>query len=131
MKTVIAEIASLSGARESCEIKFVQGTPLTIDVQSHRFGAMCLTGENLFDALCKLRLRLEGDGYLLLCNAARRDAYPSRMVLQMGQGVYLLKPGVQAKRENLVDLFGFAPIDQVCSVAEQRENYEIWIKSLK
>jgi hypothetical protein len=53
------------------------------------------------------------------------------MVLQMGQGVYLLKPGVQAKRENLVDLFGFAPIDQVCSVAEQRENYEIWIKSLK
>jgi hypothetical protein len=55
-------------------------------------------------------------------NAARKDAYSSRRVLQMGVGqkVYFL-----------IDVFGTASIDQACTVAEQRVNYEAWAKSVK
>jgi len=80
-----------------------------------------------------LRLFIEGKGYLLLCNAARKDAYPSRMALEMGGGrkIYILRHGMQARREDLIDIFGAASIDQVCTVAEQRASYESWTRSLK
>ena len=126
-------IASTSGDLEPCEIEFSQGVPVEIEARSSRFGVLSFTDDNLFGALAKLRLRIEQDGCLLLCNAARRDAYPSRTALEMGGGrkIYLLKFGMQAKREDLVDIFDAASVDQVCTVAEQRANYEIWIRSLK
>ncbi|WP_281718219.1 hypothetical protein [Pandoraea apista] len=55
------------------------------------------------------------------------------MALQMGGGrkIYLLHSGRQAKREDLVDIFDAAPIEQVCGVDEQRAGYEAWFRSLK
>jgi hypothetical protein len=49
------------------------------------------------------------------------------MTLEMGGGrkIYLLRPGVQTKREDLVDVLGAASIDQVCTLEEQRICYEI------
>ena len=133
MTTICVSISSLSGDFEPCEIDFTQGTPIAMEARSKRFGAVSFTGDNLFDVLSKLRLLIEGNGYLLLCNAARKDAYPSRMALEMGGGrkIYILRHGVQARREDLVDVFGAASIDQVCTVAEQRASYESWIRSLK
>jgi hypothetical protein len=78
-------------------------------------------------------LRLEQEGWLLLSNAARKDAYPSRMALEMGGGrmIYVTTPGVQARREDLVDVLGAASPEQVGTVAEQRAHYEAWIASLE
>jgi hypothetical protein len=126
-------IASLGGAEESCEIEFVRDASIRLTVKSRHFGTMSFVDDNLFDALSKFRLRIEQDGYLLLCNAARKDAYPSRMTLEMGGGrkIYLLNPGSQTRREDLVDVLGVASIDQVCTVEGQRIGYKNWLRSLK
>ncbi|MCK4164951.1 hypothetical protein ACI2U6_11250 [Ralstonia nicotianae] len=133
MASVCVEIASFSGEREPCEIEFTQGVPGTLCVRSARFGALSFTDDNLFAAMSAYRRRLEQDGYLLLCNGARRDAYPSQMILEMGGGrkIYLLQPGRQTSRQDLVDIFGAATIEQVCTVAEQRASYDAWIRSLR
>ncbi|MEC5408442.1 hypothetical protein VOM14_23100 [Paraburkholderia sp. MPAMCS5] len=106
--------------------------PVTITVRSPCFGELSFTDNNLFDALSAYRRALEQNHYFILCNGARKDAYPSQMALQMGGGrkVYLLHSGKSAKRQDLVDIFGSATIDQVCSVAEQRAAYEAWVQSL-
>jgi hypothetical protein len=47
-----------------------------------------------------------------------------------GRKVYLLKNGMQARREDLVDAFEPAEFEQVGTVAEQRAAYEEWLRSL-
>ena len=133
MKNVVLKISLVSGESEPCEIDFEQGSPMQVQVRTERFEVMTFTDNDLFGARSKLRLQREQDGYLLLCNAARKNAYPSRMAREMGGGrkIYLLTHGVQARREDLVDTFGAALLDQVCTVAEQRARYEDWIRSLK
>ncbi|NWB32096.1 hypothetical protein [Pseudomonas gingeri] len=133
MTNIHVEIASFSGEKEPCEIEFTQGVPTLITIRSTRLGVRSFTDNNFFAALSAYRRLLEQEGYLLLCNGARKDAYPSRMALQMGGGrkIYLLHSGKQAKREDLVDIFDAATIEQVCSVDEQRTAYESWVRSLK
>ncbi|WP_247424803.1 hypothetical protein [Ralstonia pseudosolanacearum] len=131
MASICAEIATSYGKREPCEIEFAQGVPATLCIRSARFGELSFTDDNLFAAMSACRRRLEQDGYLLLCNGARRDAYPSQMILEMGgRKIYLLHAGRQTSREDLVDIFGAATIEQVCTVAEQRVSYDAWIRSL-
>lgn len=133
MTNIVLQIASKSGESESCNIDFDQGSPIEIRVLTQHFGAMTLTDNDLFSALVKLRLRLEQGGYFLLCNAARKNAYPSRMTREMGGGrkLYLLTHGMQARREDLVDIFCATSLDQVSTVTEQYAYYEDWIRSLK
>lgn len=131
MTSIQAKILSRSGKIEYCEIQF--DSPFSrLTIHSQRFGLLTFQAENLFSAMSKYRVFLEGQGFTLLCNGARRDAYPSRMCLQMGGGrkIYLLKNGQQAKKDDLVDIFEEAPVDSVCSVAEQQEFYKEWINSL-
>jgi len=132
-KTV--ELISPAGEIEPCEIEY-QFDPIdsstTLTTRSQHFGELTFTDWNLFSALVQFRLRLEQEGYNLLCNAARRDGYPSRMALDMGRGqsLYLLKPGIPATSDDFVPVLDPATADQVCSVAAQREWYEQWRKSI-
>lgn len=89
------EIVAVSGERELCEIEVTQGMPITMTARSAQFGELSFSDSNLFAALAAYRQVLEQEGYLLLCNGARKDAYPSNMALQMGGGrkIYLLHPG--------------------------------------
>lgn len=95
MTSIRVEIATLSGKQESCEIEFLQGVSITLTVYSTSFGKLLFTDDNLFAALSAYRRVLEQEGYFLLCNGARKNAYPSRMALQMGGGrkIYLLSSG--------------------------------------
>jgi hypothetical protein len=89
---------------------------------------------DLFDCLTQLRSQyLEKQGYLILCNGARIDTYPSRMSRQMGGGrkAYITRMGFQAKMNDLVDIFD--PVDDpniISTVSEQIEFHEKWLKSL-
>lgn len=130
MKVVRVEIGSYSGDREICEISFYQNILVYVEFKSEKFGILSLSGDSLFDVICELRIKLEREGYFLLCNVSRKNAYPSRMARQMGGGVYLLKSGVQARKSDLVDFFGFAEMGEIGSVAEQRANFDAWITSL-
>lgn len=101
-------------------------------VSSALLGTFSVTAGDLFDALILIRLETEKHGYLMLCNGARRDAYPSRASRQMGGGrrLYLFKNGMQAQRKDWVDIFEPAEYEQVETVAEQRVAYETWLTSL-
>jgi hypothetical protein len=124
-------IASSSGKQEPVEIEFTQGLPVTITVRSERFGILSFTERNLFEALLAYRRVLEKNGYLVLCNGARKDAYPSRMALQAGgRKVYVFRAGKPSLSVDLVETLGAASLEQVSSIAEQRSAYEAWIASL-
>lgn len=132
MGKVVVNIAAVSGQAEPCEIEWMQGPPVVMHASVPQFDLMSFTGEDLFDVLCQLRQRLEKEGFKLLCNAARKDAYPSRMAREMGGGrkIYLLHAGEQARREDLVDVFEPATFEQVATVLEQRAAYKSWLRSL-
>lgn len=131
MLKYLVEIASRDGRRQSSELDLIKGQQITLNAHLP-FCERQFVGQNLFEALNMLRLYLEDAGYLLLCNAARRDTYPSRAVRQMGGGfkVYVLHSGQQAKLTDLVDALGPAELNAVVSVAEQRTAYEHWLRSL-
>jgi hypothetical protein len=133
LERISVVVASEQVGEETCEIEYERGCPIALRLHSPSLGEIAVTDEDTFGALCKLRVHLEKEGYLLLCNAARRDAYPSRMSRQMagGRKVYVLKPGMQGRREDLVDVFEAAPFEKVGTVTEQRLAFEAWLRSLK
>lgn len=134
MENFVVEIATRGVPNGSCVIEWMpeaEGVAMTARAAS--VGIVNIRAANVFEALVKLRLQLEGSDCLLLCNAARKDAYPSRMLLEMGGGrkSYLLHQGKPASKEDLIDLFEPATHEQVGTVAEQRRGYEEWLRSLK
>ncbi|WP_201644646.1 hypothetical protein [Paraburkholderia metrosideri] len=133
MSEILVYVAASDGSRQPCRLIYIaRGQEVALTASIPFAGEQQFIGQNLFDALNKLRLRLEDAGYLLLCNAARRDTYPSRAVRQMGGGfkVYVLHSGQQAKLSDLVDALAPAEAGDVVSVAEQRATYEQWLRSL-
>jgi hypothetical protein len=125
-------IAKHTGEVEQCEIDYRKGVLCDITFQASFCESVVFSGDNLFSALCSLREYLELDGWYLLCNGARLNAYPSGMSLQMSRGrkVYLLEMGRQSRRDSLIDIFGAAELAEVATVAEQRLFFEQWLKSL-
>src|SRR5580700_9274424 len=86
------------------------------------------TGPDMFEALVRLRRQLEPDGLMVAVQGSRRDAYPSGMARDMGGGmqVYIMRPGLHGRREDLVRTLDDAPPDQIATVDEQRAFAEAW-----
>lgn len=82
----------------------------------------------MFEALVRLRRQLEPDGLIVAVQGARRDTYPSGMARDMGGGmqVYVMRPGLGARLEDLVKTLDDAPPDQMATVDEQRAFAEAW-----
>lgn len=125
-------MVSIHGNSEDCLIEYRLTHPIEMNASCVPFGRITVSADDLFDALSKVRLEAEKCGYLLLCNGARKDAYPSRMSRQMGRGakLYAFKHGVQARKEDQIDLLEPAAYNQVATVVKQRENFEAWLNSL-
>lgn len=125
-------MSSGNGDKAACLLEYSSGDLVEMTVSSALLGTFSVTAGDLFEALSLIRLETEKHGYLMLCNGARKDAYPSRMSRQMGGGrkLYLFKNGLQARREDLVDIFESTEYEQVGTVAEQRVAYEAWLRSL-
>lgn len=125
-------IAKRTGEVEQCEIDYRKGASCSITFQASFCENRIFSGDNLFGALCALRVYLELDGWFLLCNGARLNVYPSRMSLQMSGGskAYLLEMGRQSRKDNLIDIFGAAELADVTTVSEQKLFFEQWLKSL-
>lgn len=125
-------MTSIDGIDEDCLIEYCLGRPVEMIATSRAFGRLVVVEGDLFEALCKVRLECEKHRFLLLCNGARKDTYPSRMSRQMGRGekIYVLINGIQARKEDMIDLLEAASSGQVTTVAEQRENFDLWLTSL-
>lgn len=85
-----------------------------------------------FEALVKIRIKLEQNGIKLFCQGCRKNVYPSPMMLAMGSGdkAYVLTLGRQAKMSDMVSIFEKCEFEEYATVKEQRAFYEKWIKSL-
>jgi hypothetical protein len=86
------------------------------------------TGPDMFEAFVRLRRQLKPDGLMVAVQGSRRDTYPSGMARDMGGGmqVYIVRPGLRGRREDLVRTLDDAPPDQLATVDEKRAFAEAW-----
>ena len=91
---------------------------------------ICIVEDNFWD--CLSRLKKQYPDILLHCKGYKRNAYPSRMLLQMGKAVkvYEYKLGKQATFEDLVFIFSPEDSELTSSVDEQIVFFNKWINSL-
>jgi len=124
------EVTALrDGGRARSRLRWRRDGEAVVVEASGPWGLVTASAEDAFAALAAVRRRLEPDGWLLAVAGARRDAYPSGMLRELGgEQVYLLVPGKPA--EQRLDTFSDAPPEAVTTVDEQREAYEAWWKSV-
>ena len=65
---------------------------------------------------------------MVAVQGSRRDTYPSGMTRDMGGGmqVYIMRPGLRGRQEDLVRTLDDAPPDLIATVDEQRAFAEAW-----
>lgn len=87
------------------------------------------TAPDMFRALVRLRRQLEPDGLMVAVQGSRRDIYLSGMMADMhgGTRVYVIRPGLAVRREDLVETLGDASPGQAVTVDEQRAFLEAWL----
>lgn len=104
-----------------------------VKIELHYCGSVIeCNAENYFDALIKLREKLEQEGIQILCKGANRNVYPSAMQLNMGNGrnAYILTMHKQAMQRDVVDIFQSSSIDEYASIDEQKQYFNLWTESL-
>jgi hypothetical protein len=91
------------------------------------------TAPDMFEALVRLRRQLEPDGLAVAVQGARRDCYPSGMARDMGGGmrVYVMRPGLPARLEDLVETLDDASPDQIATIDEQQAFAEAWRNEIR
>lgn len=90
------------------------------------------TGDDFFEAFCKIREQLELHGLLPHCYAAHLQAFPSGMSRSMGGGVKLFRLTIskQASLADLIHMFDTDDSVDPVKVADQRAFFEKWTNSL-
>jgi hypothetical protein len=90
--------------------------------------ALRAEGPDMFEALADLRRQLEPSGWLIAVQGARLDTFPSGMARDQGGGerVYICRPGLPARSEDLVDTLASAEPEALATVAEQEEYWNRW-----
>jgi hypothetical protein len=90
-------------------------------------------GSDYFEAFCQLRLRLKAERLIPFCYGASLNVYPSGMSRSMGSGLraYRLTPKKQTNAADLVHIFNSGADVIPASVANQKEFFTDWLKSLK
>jgi hypothetical protein len=134
LETVALELWKATGERKNCTLAFPGQPPWFIEFHQPELGDRRFEADDLFEALCQLRLfleRPENGAWSILCNGARRDAYPSRVAREMsgGKKLYLLTMGKKAALEDLVYIFDQAAPEQVGTVEQQFSTYRKWMES--
>ena len=89
------------------------------------------SASDFFEALCRLRARLEKEGLNLFCYGSSLNVRPSGMGRDMGLGMraYRMTIGQNARISDLVGIFDVGPGITPATVAEQEDYFEEWLKS--
>jgi hypothetical protein len=122
-----------NGTVRECSLELVPGESWTLilrgpgPVLARRF-----TGADAFEALQHLRVALERQRMILLCNGARSDVFPSGALRceTAGRRAYVMKLGVQPRKDDDVDIFDDADRKDVGTVAQQAEFRIKWMDSV-
>lgn len=91
-----------------------------------------IESNDYFSCLQELRIALEKADFLILCNGARKDVYPSAMTRQMSRGVYAYKLVFERplSEKDIVDIFDKTNKESIATVKEQRAFFEKWFLSV-
>ena len=86
---------------------------------------------NLFDCLIDIRNVFSELNWLILCNGAREDVYPSGMRRQMNKGLfaYQLTFGKAVAQSDLVDIFQECSEERVVTPEKQKAYFDEWFNS--
>lgn len=97
------------------------GREYVVGIDSPAFDAVEERAADAFEALCRVRDRLEPDGWRIGVAGAQADVWPSGMARDQGGGLRAYRM-TETQVGDLVDTF--APVDpaSVTTVAEQRAN---------
>lgn len=108
----------------------VDGVRIKLEVKNLTFEATNVNG--YFFALSDLRAQLETKALLVGCYGGSKNVYPSPMIVAMGHGekAYRLTLGKSARSIDLVNIFDIGDDVVPCTINDQREYYERWLKSL-
>jgi len=125
------QVALADGSLRPCHLVASETPPWRFAAEVEGVGRFETESRDLFDALVACRLWLAGRGAILLVSGAARDVYPSGMMRENGgRTAYRMHLGRRAERADMVDIFAPADAGDIATVAEQKENFEAWIRSL-
>ncbi|MGA3171317.1 MAG: hypothetical protein ABSE62_09905 [Chthoniobacteraceae bacterium] len=124
-------ISTKNGTIISCELQIGGNPPNRIVFSEAGHESTNFFGIDLFDAFINMRLELEGQGLQLLCIGCRSDVWPSGMSRDMGGGrkAYITHMDRRSAHADLVDIFDYATLETVGTVAEQKAFHEKWAAS--
>ncbi len=116
----------------NCTTNYTDSSPWSINIDCGDNGAFQSEGNDLFESCINIRQQLSSKEIVLLCNASRRNIFPSPMLRQSsgGKKAYLLRLGVPARREDIVNIFDSVEINNVDTIENQKGFYDQWLKSL-
>ncbi|TBN55544.1 hypothetical protein EYE40_15205 [Glaciihabitans arcticus] len=102
---------------------------VTVNVDGREWTA---TARDVFSALVEVRNQLDAQGILLGVEGSRLQSYPSGMMRDMGAGLSVLRleMGRPSRREDFRDIFAEAPLDELATVADQKQFFDGWLNSL-
>ena len=125
------QVAVADGTLRPCRLVASETPPWRFAAEVEGIGRFETESRDLFDALAACRLWLAGHGAILLVAGAARDVYPSGMMRENGgRMAYRIRLGRRAERADVVDIFAPADPCAIATVAEQKENFEGWRRSL-
>lgn len=125
------QVAGMSGGPDDWSFSCSEGDLRQLTATDPRGRTWRSPGDDWFDALQQIRLQLETEGYIPLCNGSRIDAHPSRMSRDMSGGTVLYLHRQKWKARKRVYIFDPATKDKVGTVAEQNEFYKKWLAGPK
>ncbi|MYW14933.1 hypothetical protein GT039_04840 [Streptomyces sp. SID2955] len=120
------------GAARSVRVTHSQAEPWRVAAQVA--GGLTYEGEgqDLFEALGRVREQMQQDALLLCCNGSRRNARPSPAMSAAGAEFVYLMPAYRLMTvRDIHPLFAPAPAEKVVGVKEQTEYYVTKLSSRK
>ncbi|MGW5285197.1 hypothetical protein ACWERI_38165 [Streptomyces collinus] len=130
MKGYELQAVHANGEVRSVRVTHSQDEPWTVEAQVS--GGLTYTGEgqDLFEALARVREQMEGDSLLLCCNGSRRNARPSPAMSAAGAEFLYLMPTYRLMTvRDIHPLFASAPAEGAVGVEEQTEYYAAKLSS--
>jgi hypothetical protein len=116
-----------------CQLNYIQKErwiwEINLDCEDSKFKAQ---GKDLFEALKKIREELNKKNMDILVNGSRKNVIVSPMMSEAGgTNMYLLRPRLQARPEDIVSTLNSISKEELSTLDEQRIFYTKWLGSLK
>ena len=89
------------------------------------------SASDYFEALCRVRLRLESEKLIPFCYGASLNVFPSGMARDMGAGLKAYRLTIGKHAQELVGIFDEGADVIPATVARQKEYFDEWLKSPK